>query len=370
MAAPSRQGKFVDEVVEVQAGRSSTKQYWRWNGSEWLLGTGADAKKNKENFLDQQGGNKSYKQLGTGSTTGSIRYPKDAAMQSNSDYVLFEFYKYAPPFKGINKGATKDNGTALSVYNQSATDSSLYEKVDGLQSVVLYMPEDVSTGYKANWSGKAFSNIGAAAMATFGSGDFGQLTQNTLNTVGTAIDQLGPMAAAKVVQGIIGKVTGEQLSDNDVFAGTQGVILNPNVELLFGGIDLRNFTLNYKLVPRNSGEADNIKQIINIFRKAMLPSFDSDTTLSAAGGTITIGGQNVSSSYIQVPSVCKVSFMQGSNLNKNVAQYKMCAITQVDVNYTPDGTYATYDDGNMVAIGLTLSFQETKLIFASEVEQY
>lgn len=370
MAAPSRKGEFDGEVVEVQAGRSSTKQYWRWNGAEWLLGTGPDAKKNKENFLDQKGGNKIYKQIGVGSATGSIRYPKNAAMQSNSDYVLFEFYKYVPPFKGINKGATKDNGTALSVYNQSATDAALYEKVDGLQSIVLYMPEDVSTGYKANWSGKAFSNIGAAAMATFGSGDFGQLTQNTLNTIGNSFDQVGPMLASKVVQGIIGKITGEQLSDNDVFGGTQGVILNPNVELLFGGIDLRNFTLNYKLVPRNKPEADNVKQIVKIFKKAMLPSFSSDTSLQAFGASVEIGGQNISNNFIQVPSVCKVSFMRGSELNKDVTQYKICAITQVDVNYTPDGAYATLEGGEMVAIGLSLSFQETKLIFANEVEDY
>jgi hypothetical protein len=291
-------------------------------------------------------------------------------MQSNSDYVLFEFYEYVPPFKGINKGATKDSGTALSVYNQSATDASLYKKVEGLQSIVLYMPEDVSTGYKANWSGKAFSNIGAAAMATFGSGDFGQLTQNTLNAIGTSFDQVGPMAAAKVVQGIIGKITGEQLSDNDVFGGTQGVILNPNVELLFGGIDLRNFTLNYKLVPRNKPEADNVKQIVKIFKKAMLPSFSADTSLSALGQSVEIGGQNISNSFIKVPSVCKVSFMRGSGLNTDVAQYKMCSITQVDVNYTPDGAYATLEGGEMVAIGLTVSFQETKLIFANEVEDY
>jgi hypothetical protein len=200
MSAPSRKGEFDGEVVEVQAGRSSTKQYWRWNGAEWLLGTGPDAKKNKENFLDQKGGNKIYKQIGVGSATGSIRYPKDAAMQSNSDYVLFEFYKYVPPFKGINKGATKDNGTALSVYNQSATDAALYDKVEGLQSIVLYMPEDVSTGYKANWSGKAFSNIGAAAMALAGSGNGVQLAQNSLNTVGTAMDQLLPNFGVKAVQ--------------------------------------------------------------------------------------------------------------------------------------------------------------------------
>jgi hypothetical protein len=370
MAAPSKKGEYTGQVVEKQQGRSGTKQYWKWNGNEWLLGTGADAKKNKEQYLEQKGGNTSYTQLTVGSTTGSVRYPKDAAMASNSDYVLFEFYKYQPPFKGINKGATKDNGTALSVYNQSATDAALYKKVDGLQTIILYMPEDVSTGYKANWSGKAFSNIGAAAMATFGSGDFGQLSQNALNTIGTAFDNLLPNVGVKTVQGIISKVTGEQLSDNDVFAGTQGVIRNPNVELLFGGHDLRNFQLNYKLVPRNKPEADNIKQIVNIFRKAMLPSFSTDTSLEAFGGAVEVGGQNISNSFIQVPSVCKVTFMKGSEPNTNVAQYKMCAITQVDINYTPDGAYATYDDGSMVAIGLSLAFQETKLVFAEEVEQY
>jgi hypothetical protein len=62
--------------------------------------------------------------------------------------------------------------------------------------------------------------------------------------------------------------------------------------------------------------------------------------------------------------------MRGGSVNTDVAQYKMCAITQVDVNYTPDGTYATYEGGEMVAVGLTLNFQETKLIFADEVEQY
>ena len=49
----------------------------------------------------------------------------------------------------------------------------------------------------------------------------------------------------------------------------------------------------------------------------------------------------------------------------------MCAITNVDVNYTPDVAYATYDDsknpGQPVAIELSIGFQETKLVFADEI---
>ena len=59
--------------------------------------------------------------------------------------------------------------------------------------------------------------------------------------------------------------------------------------------------------------------------------------------------------------------MSGSGINPHVPQYKMCAITNVDVNYTPDGSWSTYGDGAPVAIQLTVSFQETKLLFSEDV---
>ena len=38
--------------------------------------------------------------------------------------------------------------------------------------------------------------------------------------------------------------------------------------------------------------------------------------------------------------------MKGSVEHEGLPRFKMCAITQVDVNYTPDGAYATYFDDN------------------------
>ena len=59
--------------------------------------------------------------------------------------------------------------------------------------------------------------------------------------------------------------------------------------------------------------------------------------------------------------------MKGSSEHEGLPRFKMCAITQVDVNYTPDGAYATYFDGQPVAIQLSISFQETKMVFAEEI---
>lgn len=364
MAAPSRNGRFIDEIYRWQNSRGTAVKWYRWDGSQWLSASGSTTIADYERlFLQQNGGSTAFTGLPAPSLTTSLRYPADAATSTTSDYVLFDFYEYQPPFQNINKGASKSAGTSLSVYNQSATDASLYSQTSE-QQILLYMPEDISTGYRASWGGKNFSNIGAAALATAGSGDIGQAAQNALNTFGTAMDQFIPNAGRKAVQEVIASITGEQIGDNDIYSSTRGVILNPNTELLFSGTDLRNFTLNYKLVPRNKPESDKIKEIIKIFKRAMLPRFGAGNAFNLTGGT------NIENSFIKVPNLCRVSFMHGPDLNTNVTQYKMCAITQVEVNYTPDGVYATYNDGSMVAIGLSLSFQETKLIFAEEADNY
>lgn len=359
---PTKEGKEGDTTV-TQAKKldgTTVAQHWRHTNGKWEKISSTEYKKSNGSSYS---GYKVLSLPGQSSVTGSLRYPQDAAMAYDTDYVLFEFYEYQPPFQGINKGQTNRSSDGVGAYNQSVTDESFYTKTSQ-QSVVLYMPEDVSTGYKANWSGKAFSNIGRDALITAGSSNTVEGIFNALNTVNTAANQLIPNAGNKLITETISKITGEQISNQDVFAATRGVILNPNVELLFGGIDLRNFQLNYKLVPRNGTESGIIKQIVNTFRKAMLPRFANGDELTFSGA------ENTQNNFIKVPNVCRVSFMRGGDLNTDVAQYKMCAITQVDINYTPDGTYATYGDGSMVAIQLSLNFQETKLIFAEEVEKY
>lgn len=358
---PNKDGKKVGETTYT--GGFGSFKYWEWNGRDWNEIT-------KDKWKSANPGGTAYTAISTpsgGTTTGALRYPKDVAMKENSDYVMFEFYEYKPPFQNINRADTKAKAGPLGAYNESAMSSRLYDKTSG-KTIVLYMPEDISTGYKANWTGKAFSNIGRDALTTAGSGNAGQLLSNIATSTETIVDQFIPNAGAKVIQEVIGKITGESIEANDIFASTRGVILNPNVELLFSGIDLRNFSLNFKMVPRNQSEAQMIKDIIKEFKKSMLPKFAKGTELPLS--TLLASPQSISNNFIRVPDVCKVSFMRGGNLNTDVTQYKMCAITQVDVNYTPDGAYATYDDGSMVAIQLSLSFQETKLIFSEEADKY
>tara|TARA_R100000742_G_C4223136_1_gene46399 strand:- start:129 stop:338 length:210 start_codon:yes stop_codon:yes gene_type:complete len=47
---------------------------------------------------------------------------------------------------------------------------------------------------------------------------------------------------------------------------------------------------------------------------------------------------------------------------------KLCALTNYNVQYTPDGNYATYDDGSMTSYTLQLDFKELNPIFDTDYE--
>ena len=141
------------------------------------------------------------------------------------------------------------------------------------------------------------------------------------------------------------------------------MIINPNVEMIFDSSELREFTLKFKLTPHGSGEAEVICHYIQKhLRRAMLPTFNGTARKNSSAKTLIAGGNTIG-----VPYMCRVNFMMGSDLHPYLPQYKTCAITGVSANFTPDGAYATYEDGSPVATELTVSFIETKLIFAEEI---
>ena len=328
-----------------------------------------------------------------------LRYPKQAlgggSITSESDYVLFEFYKYAPPFKAQRGNANYRSNTPVAPTpdrrnaqqrrkgvgntrsgaltndrtNLLATAGNVfdynragdYEKAgEDYNSIIMYMPEDISTGFKANWGGKAFSNIATDALRAAGAEGLNKL--DALATgVANAAERLPALTGSAAIRKGIQKITGDSLSNDDVFGAISGAILNPNTELLFSGHDMRNFQLNFKMVPRNADESVEIQEICRIFKMCTLPSKNPGEIFAATNQGLTAG-------FIGVPNLCKVSFMKGPGQHPSLPVYKICAVTQVDVNYTPDGAYATYSDGSPVAIQLSINFQETKLVFAEDIK--
>ena len=182
--------------------------------------------------------------------------------------------------------------------------------------------------------------------------DFGKAFGNTFEATTGGLKTLGYDLAKQALN----KGLGGSLTTNQLMGGVSGTIINPNVELMYEAPELRGFNLNFKMMPRSETEAKNIFTICQTLKKAMLPSFGGKVANTFESGAL-----------LTIPKIVSAKFMTGNKLNKYVTQYKPCAITNVNINYTPDGSYATYEDGSPVATLLSIQFKELKLIFENEI---
>ncbi len=273
------------------------------------------------------------------SDSSAMRYPKHQDITANSDYVTFEFYEYEPPFANEGGGTKKTN------YSASVSDDILGTPKE---KIILYMPEDIQSEYGANWGGAGFGLISKGLM-----GGAADVFDGTFN-IGTAFEE--GMAAANgatqrktvdLVVGLANKALGTSVTTNQALGGMEGKVVNPNVEMMYEAPEMRGFSLGFKMFASNEVESNEIRKICNTFKKNMLPTF---------GGA-----------FIKVPNIVKVTFMTGNSPNQFVSQFKPCAVTSTNINYTPDGSWATYREGRPVATQLTLQFKELKMIFADDI---
>lgn len=294
---------------------------------------------------------------GNGPKETAKRWPRDSINQK-TDYVFFQFGKYIPPF---SQDAESDN-TAAKAYEMYQGSSDI--KPDG-PGIVLPMPQDLSNESAQTWQGKQFSAVGRAAVAALAGGSMAYAKNKIQDFESNwkAIQNSLTTAGLNAVPGV-----GGNLTMNDVSGSTRGIVLNPNAELLYDSPTLREIGMTFKMVPRNKTEADDILEIVKLFRRASMPSWGTDDASISFKQKDGKQAEMSGESFIHVPSLCKFTFMTGSDTNEKLPQFKPCGISKVQVNYTPDGTYATYDDGYPVATELQLNFTETKIIFRQDVE--
>ena len=314
----------------------------------------------------------------TGNRT--LRWPDDA-IQTTTDYVFFQFGKYLPPFSrdaGYNSLLDKAEYNLENPFNSAATYelyNSSNENLDVSKfanNIVLPIPQDLSNEIAQVWQGKQFTSTGRAALAAVAGGNMSYAKNVVKNITGNfkAIQTSLTSLALNSIPGV-----GGNIEFNDVSGSTQGIVINPNAELLYDSPEMREVGMIFKLVPRNPEESLAIQKIVKTFRKAAMPSWGAtggEPMVGAANqdgdpleNLINYGGED---NWIRVPNLCKFTFMHGDKPHPWLIQFKPCAISRVEVNYTSDGTFATYSDGAPVAVELSLNFMETKLIFSDEVE--
>jgi len=269
---------------------------------------------------------------------GDIRYPEKLSL--NQDVIKFSILEYTPSLAGSagrKRVVTLEGG------------SPIVEGSKRIGVITLPIPAGISDSNPVGWNNDSLNMLQSEA-ARFAKGFLEGGVEGAATSAESTKDRVTPEDLKTTTENFF---IGSAVQAN-IAARASGAINNNNVELLFSGPSLRQFSFTFLFYPRSSPEEKIVKQIIRTFKQAMSVKRSESSLLLKSPHTFaiqymtSIGGKTVAHPYLN--------------------SFKECALTSCGVEYTPDGTYMTYDgdEKSMTAYRLSLSFQELEPIFDDE----
>lgn len=217
---------------------------------------------------------------------------------------------------------------------------------DIIGTVTLPIPAGISDGKTVNWIQDEldpFKALGVDIAQTSIVQGIGEGMKTLGNLAQAASNNSGDLGAA-VSNALVQAATGTQ----NILSRTRGVVVNPNMELLFNGPQLRPFNFTFKMSARSSDEAVMIRNIIRFFKQGMSP-IRTEANL-----------------FLKAPHTFQIKYLHKNEEHKFLNKFKEAALTSFTVDYTPEGQYATFTDGAMVSYQITMQFTELEPVFNDE----
>ena len=276
----------------------------------------------------------------------TYRYPK-SYMDDRRDYLEIRAIKH------------KYSGAAASSGGGLAERSNELNKPGASQTqwyMYLPMPQDILDNNTVGWNEDKVNSIAAAGIggvsdALSGKGD------KVLEQMGQGVEKMTDLNSneRKAINDFIGtqavNAAGANVRAESMLTRGTGKILQSNMELLFTGPGLRSFNFAWNLAPRDADEAHEVKNIIRAIKIAMAAKRGGDTN----------------GWFIDSPDYFKLNYKhRGNRPHPFLNQFKPCAMTSFNVNYTGSGTYATYADGAPVHTQISMAFQEVNPVYSED----
>ena len=319
----------------------------------------------------------------TNKNTKSLRYPY-AMLTDSTDYLKIDIAEYKAPgatIEGLSKivpttnekgEVTKTTVTATSEKDFTAGLKSIAAKTGTsinkgqlkkpLHTIYLPIPQQLSDTSSVNWDNSTLNPIEAFGVAAAGSvmkaGDAANAIANATEAVKLLTEKVGLVAgndqmrqaitaalAGTAVGALGGNVSGSQLVSR-----ATGQVFNPNLELLFQGVNLRSFPFSFDIFPRNQKEAEVVKEIIRTLKISMAAKKNS--TNDAQSGI-----------FISAPRVFQLTYMKGRNKHPFLNKFLPMALTSMNLSYTASNTYSTFYDGTPTHMKLDLVFKELNPVY-------
>ena len=307
----------------------------------------------------------------------AMKYPQDLMIAQQDILVIDQFEYLATKGEAIFGGLQ----AAVNTLNFGLEIGSPIGYQKPLGTVFLPMPNSVADSNNVGWGPDTMGNLSAAIAAqtladptattvnAAVGGGIGALLGNASGGAGVGmlianLDKILQKGASEDLKALLGpefnskllKLQGLGVPTESILARGAGIVPNANMELLFQGPGLRQFSFNYRLSPRSAEEARVIRRIIRFFKQGMAAK---KKTGKAGAGSFFLG----------TPNIFKLEYRSKNEPIAGVNKFKTCALTNFQCNFTPDGLWAAYQNGQPVSTTISMQFDELEPIYDTDYQE-
>ena len=229
-------------------------------------------------------------------------------------------------------------------------------------NVSLYLPIAYQVNESLNYDNVNLNASGAATTAGLNAGS--DVVSSAARGIMEGFDNIGAffdegtggiaarLAAERLARSPAGFLVPEGIRNSIGLVGR--VTVNPNIRTAFRGVNIREFSFQFKFLPKSAEESLEVKNIIRLLRRHAYPE------------EIRPGGIPLGYKY---PDLFKIRLLSGKTGEfKNVGTpIKMAQLRNISTVYNPTTT-ALHPDGSPTEIDLTLGFMEYKTISREDID--
>ena len=205
-------------------------------------------------------------------------------------------------------------------------------------SVSLYLPAQINLSQKSNY-GEPEMGAGVAGIVNAAQSFTGANMDSAKAVLGSVAKSVGAGAgkglATLVDQVVTGGKAGMEIAS--------GVTRNNSTELMFEGVDRRNFSFSFRMIPHNADEAKAIQAIVKYFRFHMAPHVPD----------VKQYGQSLAA-----PSVFNITYPEKDDKLHKIFH---SVLESIDVKYGGERPQFYHDD-RPTETEITLQFKEQNIL--------
>lgn len=240
-----------------------------------------------------------------------------------------------------------------------------------IRSIVLPIPANLQVEYKAGYENTSLGALGSMAQGSMGGSEIGAAFSSISDFVGEKVtaaknafkndtsDAVSKTAAVAIggavfagalkAAGPLGAIVGASPVESVITGLLQdeGLAINPHMAVVFKGVDFRTHQFQYKFVAKNQEESDRLKELINLLRFHMLPSYK-------------FGTERAGFAFVY-PDEFRIEFSE--KLSSYLFDIGTSVLTDFSVNYNGESVPTFFETtGAPVSINISMTFQETRIL--------